>query len=270
METKRFILRNTAIPQNFKMMASEEVKGYSESGQVVKYTFNNISSPSTQINECVDTFSALVITIADIMSTPEMKPEDGKAALVFTNTEGIGEMIFACISEFVSEGDEGNWYYSFSFDPKDISGIPEKNIHNATDDEFNYSFKHDGKTYMFNFCTRYGVALNISAGLNVTPAMSISKQIILCLVKTLRNWLEDQAKEDERVELDIDGVYRTNNGVQISQEEYDRNKVVFATASVEVVKGNKVLGMNFSEEAKQVAKGDNDTFIPATGDLSES
>ena len=115
--TKTFILRETNIPQQFAMLVSQEVTVVFRDGSQHPATVYNGNDLSTQVNECVDIFSTFIGTCADTLSSPEMKPEEGKAAIVFQNTKGIGEMLLAVVSEYIEEEGEGNWYYSFTFNP---------------------------------------------------------------------------------------------------------------------------------------------------------
>lgn len=267
--TKTFILRETNIPQQFAMMVSQEVTVVFRDGSQHPATVYNGNDLSTQVNECVDIFSTFIGTCADTLSSPEMKPEEGKAAIVFQNTKGIGEMLLAVVSEYIEEEGEGNWYYSFTFNPDDIKGIDPKNIHNFSDQECTFTFKYtkDGevKTAPTTFCNHFQKFFAVSANKWLGSDAQVAQQLILIIVRCIRDWLDAAATEENRVELVIDGITRVQENITI--DEYNRNKFPFATAAVEVVKDIKKFSMNFSEELKQVCKGDSDTLVPVTGEI---
>ncbi len=240
---KKFI-RETNIPQQFKAMFEQEVYRIDpNTNEMIKFNISAANDPRDQSNDCVDIFGVLINTCANIMAHDEMKPEDGKAALVFGNLQGVGEMLMACVAEYVKDGDEGNWYYSFTFDPEDIKNIKPENVHPFNSMEKICPFMEE-----FNRCF---AAMHMK---------SVDQEFVygstLCAIKTLINWLESAANEDEIVELVIDDVLKYNS--EISLEDYNASMITFAIASAEVVKGVKKYSMSFGEEMKAVAKGNGD------------
>ena len=88
---KKFI-RETNIPQQFKAMFEQEVYRIDpNTNEMIKFNISAANDPRDQSNDCVDIFGVLINTCANIMAHDEMKPEDGKAALVFGNLYQVVE-----------------------------------------------------------------------------------------------------------------------------------------------------------------------------------
>jgi hypothetical protein len=242
-----FKLRETNIPQQFKMMFEQDITVTNEQGEQISFCLNSENNPKDQSNDTTDTFSALILTIASIMSLDAMKKvKDGKVALVFSNTKGIGELLLACIAEYTEENGEGNWYYSLTFNQDDIKGIKPDNIHNYTD-----------LSKICPFAVKFNDALYElhSKSLGDTELVN---QMVLIAIKCIINWLDSAAVEDEVTELIIDDAISYSEN--ISKEDYENSFVTFATASVEVVKGVKQMSMSFGEEILLIAKGNSDSI----------
>lgn len=247
METKTTKLRESQIPQNFKMAFEQEVTSTNANGQVTSFDIGLTNDPKDQSNDSTDTFDALILTCASIMSKDEMKPKaDGKSALVFTNSKGVGEMLMACIAEYTEEEGEGNWYFSFSFDPEDIKGIKPENIFNFTKLEKVAPFAN-----MFNDALMELHSKRIGD-------VEIINSMVITAIKTIIGWLDTAAVEGEVQELVIDGALKYNK--EITEDEWKNSLITFATAAVEVVKGVKKMSMSFGEEMKLIAKGNADSI----------
>lgn len=248
METKNFKFRETDLPQKFKLMAEEKIFTVEDNGEKQGYTF----SLEVDDNHCCDStdiFGTLFVAIASLMCKDQFKPTDGKAALVFNDdtTEGAGRMLMACISEFVKEENDGNWYFSFSFNPNDIKNIKDENI---------YSFYNLEK--IMPFAAAFNNAF-IEMHHKMIEQRSIINMLATIIIKCLINWLDSNAKEDTIVELIIDDVlhYAKNR----TDDEYDAAIIDCATLSVTVDKkdGIKVMSGQFGEELKAIAKGNGDS-----------
>ena len=246
METKTTILRESQVPQNFKLMVEQEVTTTNENGQVTAFDIDLTNDPVDQSNDSTDTFDTLILTCASIMSKDEMKDKNNKSALVFGNTKGIGEMLMACIAEYVEEDGEGNWYYSFTFDPEDIKGIKPDNTFNFTKLE-----------KVAPFANMFNVALMELHSKRIGD-VEIINGMVLCAIKSIIGWLDTAATEGEIQELIIDGAPKYSSTV--SEQEWKDSLITFATASVEVVKGVKKMSMSFGEEMKAIAKGNGDSI----------
>lgn len=247
METITTTLRESQIPQNFKLMFEQEVTSTNEMGQVTSFDVSLTNDPNDQTNDSTDAFDTLILACASIMSKDEMKPKDsGKSALVFGNTKGVGEMLMACIAEYIEEDGKGNWYFSFTFNPEDIKGIKPENTFNFTSLEKVAPFAN-----IFN-----DAAMELHS--KRIGDIEIINGMVLCAIKSLIAWLDTAATEGEIHELVIDGSPRYQK--QISEQDWKDSFITFATASVEVVKGVKKMAMGFGEEMKAIAKGNSDSI----------
>lgn len=247
MEIKTTKLRESQIPQNYKMMIESEITTTNDEGQTTVFDISIANDVHDQSNDSTDMFDTLILTCASIMSRDEMKPKaDGKSALVFTNTNGVGEVLMACIAEYTEEDGDGNWYFSFSFDPEDIKGIKPENVFNFTSLEKVAPFANVfNESCMELHTKRIG-------------DLEIINNMVLCTIKTIYGWLDSSASETEIQELLIEGALKYNKN--ISFEDWENSLITFATASVEVVKGIKKMSMSFGEEMKLIAKGNSDSI----------
>lgn len=247
MDVKTTFLRESQIPQNFKMMFEQEVTTTNSNGQITSYDISLTNDPNDQSNDSTDAFDTLILACASIMSKDEMKPkESGKSALVFGNTKGVGEMLMACIAEYIEEEGKGNWYYSFTFNPEDIKGIKAENTFNFTKLEKVAPFANIFNDSLMELHSKRIGDIEIINGM------------VLCAIKTLIAWMDTAAIEGEVNELVIDGAAKYTQ--TISEEEWKDSFITFATASVEVVKGIKKMTMSFGEEMKAIAKGNSDSI----------
>ena len=247
METKTFKLRETTIPQMFKQIGETEIMMTLNDGTKQAFNIRMDEDERTHACDATDPFGVFFMTIASIMSKDELKPKDsGKAALVFNDYKGVGEMLFACIAEYVEDGDDGNWYYSFSFNPDDIKGIKNENI-------FTFGNLEKVAPYAQTFNESF-----LELHSKRVPDIEIINATTLTIIKCLDNWLDSAAVENEIVELVIDDVL--NYSTDRTTEEHNAAMVAFANLSVVVEKGIKIKSGQFGEELKAIAKGNGDSI----------
>lgn len=244
MEKKTLTIRETNIPNNFKMAVESEITT-TENGVTSPITLDCTTDPKDQSNDCTDMYSAMFTAIASIMSNDIMKPKaSGKAALVFTNPRSVGEVVMACISEYSEEDGSGNWYFRLSFDPEDIKGIEPKNIFNANKLEKIEPFAHHFNAAL---CQLHSKMLG---------SIDIINSLAVVAIETLKNWLDSNAEEGTIVELVIND--RKSYKKDMTESEWNDNLITYAIASVEIVKGIKKMSCVFGEELKAIAKGNID------------
>lgn len=245
MSANTSILRNSSLPASFKYKVEEKKPTFTHipTGETINVTIGLNYDPVSNGNSSVDIFGAVMKAIAVATSSDTFKENKEKSALVF-NKEDNGEMIAACVTEFDEDGDNYNIF--ITFDQADIAGI--KNI-------VNYKDFNDKKLGDLDFLklvnTEYMKAHNIA----VTD-YSVLDVMIITAFESLYQWLDSNAKEGELVELVIDD-YCKNYKV-IPYEDYLKELIPVATASVELVKDVKKMVIKFSEELLAIAKGSND------------
>ena len=237
------ILRNSTIPQSFKFRVEEKVPTFTlkTTGETVTVEIGLNPDPVSHSNSSVDIFGALFKACAEAMSTSVFKNK-AKSALAFQKADN-GEIIAAVVSDYDPEGE--NYFYNITFDPNDIKGV--KNIINYNDfkDEVrNINFKQ-----MVNaaYCTSHNTAISDYNVLDV---------LIITALECIFQWLDQNAKDGEVVELVIDDYI--GKFERISTEDYNAALTPVAIAMVETVKDVKKMSIQFSEEVKQIAKGCND------------
>ena len=202
------------------------------------------SDPVTHINACIDPIAVFFMTCASIMSCSTFKVKD-KAALVF-NKDGNGEVIGACIADYDKEGD--NYHYYFSFDAAEIKSIKNAvNFEDFMSPTSNMSFID---VFEYEYEKHYWTALTNN---------QIIKVFSVCILETIFQWLDINAKEGEVVELVIDGI-TGNYKFNIDEAEYNSLMAPIAVATVEVIKDVKKMNIQFAEEFKAIAKGSSDTI----------
>lgn len=243
--------RETRIPQEFSERGSEEI--YSENGGTrQRFAITMKETPEDHSCDATDNFGVTFMTIASIMAQDAMKPKDGKSALVFTDYTDINQVIFACIAEYVKDDTgEGNWYYSFIFDPKedDLKDIKDENKYVATNAEKIAPF-----TQLYNAVYRQMHCRGIYNS-------EIIYRTVMMVISTIRNWLDENAKEGEVTEIVFTDVANYSKG--LSREDYMNSMLEFATFSVEIVKGQKIMTGQFGETLKAIAKGNGDSVTTA-------
>lgn len=253
---KTFELRETSLPNTFKASFETDVKGTGKNGDENKFYITNLDNDKDGRNDCIYPFSIFFSTCATVMSKDKMKNKDHKTALVFSNPKGAGSMLLACISEWIPDesGEDGNFNIFFSFDPDDIKGLPEDAIHQYTD-----------------IATIAPWASTFSAIMADTHRRLINDEeiinsITILIVKSLNNWLEENASESDVISIEFkeaanySAVPENGSGEKYDFEEYKKSWITYATASVEVVKGKKVKSITFGEELKAIAKGNVDSI----------
>lgn len=246
--SKVFKIRETNIPNMFRMgfctIATSGPNGNSQS-----WTVANAPHPEDHRNDCTNSFSVVIASCASIMSESAMKDKEHKTAIVFQSPKGAGSMLMACISEFIpSDSGEGEFNVYFSFDPEDIKGVPEENIHSFTDLA---AIRPWAATYSDIYYQLHSRKINNEELINETTIL---------VIQNIIDWLSDAATESEVVQLIIDDEpnYGFKRGTPYTEADYYANFITYAIASVEVIKGVKVMSMTFGEEMKALAKGNND------------
>lgn len=241
--SKSFKLRETTIPEAFKYRVEEKAPTFVHkgTGETLTVQIGLNPDPETNNNSSIDIFGALMTGCAMAMSNAQFKNKD-KSALVFNKSDN-GEVICACISEYDTEGE--NYFYNFSFEPEDIKGI--KNIVNYKDfvvKETNMSFE---KVVNTAYCKAHNIAVTDDGVLDV---------LIISALECIYQWLDMNAKDGEIIQLVIDdnlGQYK-----MMSAKEYADILKPVAIASVETNKDTKKMSIQFAEELKAIAKGNND------------
>ena len=228
-----------------------EITTTGPNGNVESWIAPNVPHPVDHRNDCVSSHSVVIATCASIMSESAMKDKEHKTAIIFQNPKGAGSMLMACISEWVPNGEgEGEFNVYFSFDQEDIKGVPEENIHNFTDLA---SIRPWAATFSNIYDQLHSRVINNEELINGTTIL---------VIKTIIDWLSDAATEGEVVQLVIDDepTYGYTKDNPYTEADYYNNMIVYGTASVEIVKGVKMMSMTFGEEMKALAKGNNDNL----------
>lgn len=243
-------LRESNIPAMFKA----KVESTSPTCEVIDLKTNTlreepvqlplVSDPVTHLNAALDPIAVFFMTCASIMSCSTFKVKD-KSALVFNKGES-GEVIAACIADYDKEGD--NYHYYFSFDVAEIKSI--KNSVNFGDFASATSNMKFEDVFDYEYEKHYWTALTNK---------EMIKVFSICILETIYNFLDINAKEGEVVELIIDGV-TGNYKFNIDETQYNELFGPIAIASVEVIKDVKKMNIQFAEEFKAIAKGSSDVI----------
>ena len=245
MDTIKNYIRETNLPS---MNSQEFESSYSvslEGGNSCRFSIPNKTDPTDQTNYAVDMFNGLWLACASALSRDQFKPKEGKAALRFKDPAGAGDCIFAFIAEYVKEGDEGSWMFSGVFNT--IDELKTIDVKNQWD--FNAMEKIEPFGSIFN-----SAIMDISSA--ALSDIQIINGICISILKSVRSWLETNAKEDAVVEVIFDSPLKYSP--QITAEDYKNSSVEMATASVEIVKGEKIMTVMFGEELREIAKGNAD------------
>ena len=254
---KTIEIRESNLPNAFRIAVETEAMATGTNGSVVSFQISNQNNFYDMRNDCVMPFSVLIATAASIMSNAKMKSKDHKTAIIFANPKGSGSMLMACISEYIpAEEGEGNWNVYFSFDPESIKGIPEDSVKNYTDLQ---SIEHWAACYR-------NIMLNTHS--RKIDDEEVINQLTIISVKCLINWLDENASENDVINLEIKeapnylDIPATSGeeATPIKYEDYKNSWITYATASVEIVKGQKIKSMTFGEEMKAIAKGNVDSM----------
>jgi hypothetical protein len=249
---KNVNIRESNLPNIFKIGFETDLKISGPNNNAVLFKIQNVNNEIDQKNDCVYPFAAFIEACASVMSTDVMKSKEHKTALVFSDPKGAGNMLMACISEWIPANDgDGNYNFYFSFDPDDIKGLPEDRIHNFYNLQ---DVKSWGATIKKIIASSHGRCIDDD---------QILTQMSILIVKSLYNWLDENASEDTVVSLTIDEdpTYYNNDSNpadKLSYEDYLKRLITYAVATVEIVKGKKIKSMTFGEEMKAIAKGNAD------------
>lgn len=236
------ILRNSSIPQAFKFKVEEKNPTFTNknTGETINVQIGLNPDPTYHSNSSVDIFGSFMMACANAMANPVFKNKD-KSALVFNTPNG--EIIAALISDYDEEGE--NYFYNFTFDPENIKGI--KNVINFRD------FKDEQRQIDFGHLVN---AAYITAHSIAVTDYGVLDVLIITALEVIFHWLDTNAKDGEVVELVIDDYI--GKFEQMSAEEYNSKLTPVAIASVETQKDIKKMSIQFSEELKAIAKGNND------------
>lgn len=251
---KTMELRETNMPQLFRGALISELTGTGSNGNAVSFVISDTTNEKDQRNDSVYPFTSFIGACARIMSNDAMKSKDHKTALVFSDPKGAGSMLMACVSEWIPEGDDGNFNFYFTFDPEDIKGIPEEAVKPFYDIQAIMPWGPTLRSVLANVHCRRIDDLEILNG------------ITILIVKTICNWLDSNASENEVVSCefkdstvyDVKLATDSNESVPIDFETYKSHWVTYAVASVAVERGVKKKTMTFGEEMKAIAKGNAD------------
>lgn len=146
----------------------------------------------------------------------QVSNKEKPAAVVISDFKG--NMLLAGIIKYIpgeDASDGGNYSYSMSFNKNDIEGCTVYKMEDTV-----------GLQQFASAATVTGFSFNDAAN------------IVICLVefcKTLRDWLDDNAKADEKVEVELEN---------------------FFTASVVVEDDEKIFSIDPSGMIKEIAKND--------------
>lgn len=236
------ILRESSIPQAFKFKVEEKHPTFTNrtTGEEIAVQIGLNPDPKYHSNSSVDIFGALMMACANAMANPVFKNKD-KSALVFNTVNG--EIIAALVSDYDEEGE--NYFYNFTFNPEDIKGIKNVvNFRDYKDDQRQIDF---GRLVNAAYCSAHNIAVTDYEVLDV---------LIITALEVIFQWLDTNAKDGEVVELVIDDYI--GKFEQMSESEYNSKLTPVAIAAVETQKDIKKMSIQFSEELKAIAKGNND------------
>ena len=198
---KKFELKETRIPNLF----------YTEMLQK-----SSMDIPENVVDQCYD---SLFMTMAQYCDLRKSKEE--KIALIIRDLKNNFKIAF--VVEYVPGDneeveDKGNWAITLTFDEEDVKDA--KKFY-STDSAF---------TYLLSKVTRELHGFRFSQG-EVVP------RIIELLIELLIKWLDEEAKSDEEVVLELPGYF-------IAQASVDGDRIV--------------KGITPGENLKNVVKNDND------------
>lgn len=251
METKSFKLRETNIPQQFKLLVEQELVLKNQNGQVTTFTLNEISDPNDQSNDCTDIFGSIFLALASIFGNNFFK-DKVSSAITFEDTKGIGEAMFTMRSDFQTDDlpereTSGFYNYTGTFGENKEGIEPEKVL--AFD-------KMEKVTPWINNFNRSMLYLHKKRIGDISTANGMT----LIALRVIRNWMEEtiQTNPDNQIELIIDDMM--GHVSHISKEEYEQKLVPFAYVDGKIIDGEINIVATFGEELKNVAKGNSDFF----------
>ena len=160
-------------------------------------------------------YEVVVTGISDFLALAKSK--NNKVAVAVKDLKG-NFMMGAVVEYHTNEIDDmpGNWSYAFTFDETDLEGAT---VYLTTDTQFQKQLA----------LTAYGLHR-----IQFEMEMHIETLIELC-VTVLKQWLDMNAKENEVVDVTLDGYFE---------------------ASVAIENGEKVMAITPDEPIKRIIKGD--------------
>lgn len=153
--------------------------------------------------EHMDKMLNIVFTgTADVLKYARSKDKPTVFKFDLLNNELAAAAILQYFEGENSETDPGNWSLSWTFNKEDI---PEGALEISINDLQTHSY--------FVSCagSLYGMQFNSDANL------------VDCLVQSLvqlKKWLDENAKEDKEVEIEMDGVFKARVGVEAGEKVF--------------------------------------------------
>lgn len=228
-------LRDSSIPQQFKLLVESEVTFPAPAGGVPTGLNIRNEFDGSYSNDCVDMFDTVIMALAELCAKDKFKAKD-KQAIGINGLEN-GAFIAALLIDYDDEAKCNS--FAITFDPLDVKGYEVTNLIDIT--EFPYIVNE----------TLYGLHRK-----NIND-ITIINQMVVTTFKAIHQWLDSNASDGNVVELIIDGAIDYQD--QMSKEEFDANAIEFASAKVQLVNGVKKFSITFGEEIKAIAKGNSDT-----------
>ena len=243
------------MPQMFRTSVASDVVSTGINGNQISYHIKDTTNEIDQRNDTIYPFAAFFAACARVMSEDAMKSKEHKTAITFCDKNGSNATLMSCISEWIptEDGSDGNFNFYFSFDVNDIKGLPEDAIKPFYQLQ---AIRPFAATLRDEFANTHCRSINDEVVLN---------GITMSIVKTICNWLDENASESEPVTVEFkdSSVYEINfdgegKAIPIEYEEYKKHWITYATATVVVDRGVKKKSMTFGEEMKAIAKGNAD------------
>jgi len=183
-----------------------------------------LATVGMNVNPAMDSKALFISTFTSIANFLSFtKSRDKKVGLVINDLKG--NLILGGLVEFHSNEDEkenpGNWSFEFSFDPEDFAGVEP---YLATDPRFQRIF---GDTIFSLFKARF----NDVGKIQIT---------IESIAKSLKDWLELNAKEDEEVSIELEGTFLGTTGIENKERVFslvpdgELKKIIKDDAGIEV------------------------------------
>lgn len=231
------------LAKMFKNKVETEVKTYNNGKEDAQIIITLDPDEETHSCNSRDSFGATFVAAASAIAEDKFKNK-GKSAIVFNkNAEDKNpEFVAALTSEYDEEGE--NYFYNFTYDPEDISGIE-----NVVD--FRDFVSKDALLFSNLFDNHYLRSHSIAI-----MDKSIIEKFVIIVFECIRDYLDTYAVEGDIVEIIIDDT--TTPWTPCTKDEYNASLSPVAIASVEVIKGIKKFSIQFGEKTKAIAKGNGD------------
>lgn len=183
-----------------------------------------IREKGVQINPATDAkelFASVFISMATFLS--HVKSKDKKESIAINNLKG--DLILAGIVEYHPNEEDasnpGNWTFEFTFNKEDLEG---SDPHLSTDPFFQRIVINVLLSeFKIEFSDARTVELSVEA-----------------VAKTLKDWLEQNAKEDDVMEVELEGVFLASTAIEEGERVFSvtpdgaLKKVIKNDAALEV------------------------------------